>query len=86
MLITKLLAVAVFVLPAVSLATPSKMERMSVPAVPPTPVKFATLKTTDVMAEVVKAVVVIDQPVDEAALVISEINKPLTLSLKVAVI
>jgi hypothetical protein len=38
------------------------------------------------MAEVVKAVVVIDQPVDEAALVISEINKPLTLSLKVAVI
>ncbi len=86
MLITKLLAVAVFVLPATSLATPSRIESMRVPAVPPAPVEFVTLKTTEVMAEVVRAVVVIDQPVDDAALVISEINKPLTLSLKVAVI
>ena len=86
MLITKLFAVAVLVLPATSLATPSAMDRIRVPAVPPAPVVFATSKTTDVMAEVVRAVVVIDQPVDEAALVISEINKPLTLSLKVAVI
>ena len=43
MLITKSFAVAVFVLPATSLATPCKIESMSVPGVPPAPVALATL-------------------------------------------
>ena len=86
MLITKLLAVAVFVFPATSLATPSAIDRISVPAVPPAPVVFPTSKVTEVIAEVVSEVVVIVQPVDAAAFVISEISKPLTLSLKVTVI
>ena len=86
MLISKLLAVAVLVFPATSLATPSATERMSFPAVPPAPVLFATLNTADVIADVVSAEVVISQPVDAAAFVISLINIPLTASLKVIVI
>ena len=86
MLITKLLAVAVFVLPATSLATPSKMERIRVPAVPPAPVALSTLKVNWAIKALVNAVVVIAHPVDDAALVISEIRKPLTASLKVTII
>ena len=86
MLISKFDAVAVFVFPATSFATPSATERISFPAFPPAPVLFVTVKTAEVIGAVVKAVCVISQPVDDAALVISLINIPLTASLNVIVI
>jgi hypothetical protein len=78
--------VAVFVFPATSLATPSATENLAIPAVPPVPLAFSATKLIDVIAAFVKAVVVMAQPVDSAFFVISEINSPLTLSLKVTVI
>ena len=73
-------------MPATSLATPSATESFMVPAVPPAPVAFVTTNVAEVIAAVVKAVVVIAQPVDSIFFVISEIVKPLTDSLKVTVI
>ena len=86
MLITKSEAVAVFVFPATSLATPANTESRRIPAVPPAPVALTTVNTTEAKGEVVNAVWVIAQPVDSIFLVISEISIPLTVSLKVAVI
>ena len=86
MLITKLLAVAVFVLPATSLATPSRIESMSVPGMPPAPLVLVTSKTLEEKGAVVNAFCVMTQPVDSMFLVISEMSKPLMVSLKVTVI
>ena len=55
MLITKSLAVAVLVLPATSLATPSKTESRRIPGIPPAPVAFVTVKTLEEKGEVVNA-------------------------------
>ena len=77
--------VKVFVFPATSLATPAATENLAIPAVPPAPVAFDATKFIDVIAAVVKAVVVIVQPDDSAFFVISEISSPLTLSLNVTV-
>lgn len=85
-LITKSEVVARFVFPAVSVATPSAIENLAVPATPPAPVAFAATKFIDVIAAVVKAVVVTAQPVDSAFLLTSEISKPVTDLLKVIVI
>jgi hypothetical protein len=78
--------VPVFVFPATSLATPSATENLATPAVPPAPVALAATKLIDEIAEFVNAVVVIAQPADSTFFEISEINSPLTLSLKVTVI
>ena len=78
--------VAVFVFPATSLATPSATENLAMPAVPPAPVAFEATKFIAEIAAVVKAVVVIAQPVDSTFFVISEISRPLTVSLNVTVI
>ena len=74
-----------FVFPATSLATPAATETLMVPAVPPAPVLFVSVKLIAVIAAVVNDVVVIDQPVDSLFFVISEIVNPETLSLNVAV-
>ena len=76
---------ATFVFPAASVATPSAIENLPIPAVPPAPVAFAATKFIDVIAAVVKADVVIDQPVDSVFLLTSEMSKPVTDSLKVIV-
>ena len=78
-------AVAVFVFPATSLATPAATENLTIPAVPPAPVAFDAAKFIDEIAALVNEVVVMAQPVDSAFFVISEISSPLTLSLKVTV-
>jgi hypothetical protein len=78
-------AVAVFVFPATSLATPAATENLAIPAVPPAPVAFDATKFIDEIAALVNEVVVMAQPVDSAFFVISEISSPLTLSLNVTV-
>ena len=79
-------AVAVFVFPATSLATPAATENLAMPAIPPAPVVFEAVKFIAEIAAFVNEVVVIAQPVDSAFFVISAIVSPLTLSLKVTVI
>lgn len=86
MLITKSEVVARFVLPAVSVATPAAIENLPIPATPPAPDAFAATKFIDVIAAVVKADVVIAQPVDSAFLPTSDTSKPVTDLLKVMVI
>ena len=79
-------AVAVFVFPATSLATPAATENLAMPAIPPAPVVFEAVKFIAEIAAFVNEVVVIAQPVDSAFFVISEISRPLTDSLNVTVI
>jgi len=59
-LITKSELVARFVFPATSVATPSGIENLAIPGIPPVPVVFSAAKLMAVIAAVVKEVVVID--------------------------
>jgi hypothetical protein len=83
--ITKSFAVAVFVFPAVSAATPSAILKRSLPAVFAVPDEFVAVNVYTEVEDAERLDPTV-QPVDAASLVISLMINPLTASLKVAVI